>query len=690
MSQSIMRNIFSKKFWASKHTGDSLSSSSSSSSSIIQSQKLPLVALAGSPNAGKSVLFNALTGLHQKVGNYPGVTVERKMGFVKRNDDLSMRVIDLPGTYSLNPISVDETIATQILTQSDPIHESLDAVIAVVDASNLERTLGLVLELKSLGKPLVVALNMMDLAERRGLKVDVKVLAQALGLPVIPLIATKNEGVVNLLSAVKAAMSQPQKKMSSLTSPSPDARTMQSSSVREITERFHQVDQMIASAVTPIHATNLNAANIKANAQEIANKSVRQAQWTDQLTWKLDRVFLHPFFGPVILLAVLMVMFQGIFSWASPLADGIDGGIQALNELVKAKVPNSWFKDLITDGIISGVGGILVFLPQIMILFTCINLLEASGYMTRAAFMLDRLMAMCGLQGRSFVPLLSSFACAIPGVMATRTIRSERDRLVTMMVAPLMTCSARLPVYTLLIAAFVPSGLVFGFFDRQALTMMGLFAVSIVSAFAVAFVTKLTGGQNARSPFLLEMPTYRMPQWSYIATSVWLRCKAFIQRAGTIILASSVAIWFLSTYPKAPENADQPAITYSFAGQIGHTLEPLFKPIGFDWRIATGLIPGLAAREVMVSALATVFAVESKSGNEEETTKSLEDKIKAVWSPATGFALLAWYIYAPQCMSTLATVRRESGRTKWAVIMAAYMFALAWVAAFVTFKFFSV
>lgn len=616
---------------------------------------LPLIALAGSPNAGKSVLFNALTGLNQKVGNYPGVTVERKTGTSKPWNGKSYTFIDLPGTYSLDPISLDEQVAIDVLLGRGTVRGETrpDLVVAVIDAANLERTLGLVLELKETGLPIVVAMNMMDLAKRRGLKLNTKKFQSRLGVPVIPMVATRGDGMPALMTEIERQVLKSDRHAATWRIPTPD----------KIEGRYHEIDAILAESV----------------------ESPTQA---DLLTWKIDRVILHPVLGSIILMAVLLMMFQSVFTWAKPVADLIDGAVGETGKYLQAVLPDMWLRDLLADGIIAGVGSVLVFLPQIVILFFFINLLEASGYMTRAAFMLDRMMFACGLQGRSFVPLLSSFACAIPGVMATRTIRNDRDRLITILVAPLMTCSARLPVYTLLVSAFVPATVVFWGIDARALTMFGLFAVAVVTAFLVAWISRIAGGRRSQSVFLLEMPSYRMPQWRYIFTSIWLRTKAFLYRAGTIILASSILIWVLSSYPKPPEGATDPAIDYSVAGRLGHALKPLVKPIGFDWRIATGLIPGMAAREVMVSALATVFAVEA-SDNEETQTNSLKEKIIAAWPPATGFALIAWYIYAPQCVSTIATVKRETGGWKWALVMTTYMFALAWLAAWATFHFFS-
>lgn len=619
----------------------------------------PIIALAGSPNAGKSVLFNALTGLSQKVANYPGVTVEKKSGLTPVWNNRQFLIMDLPGTYSLDPISIDEQVAVDILTGSGVASgdDAPDLVVVVLDASNLERTLGLALEIKSTGMPMIVVLNMMDLAQRRGIKINTNMIARELGCTVIPMIATKGDGVAALMTKIDQAL--PIDK-------APEARlhsNWERATTESVTQRFTRVDAILAKAT------------------ETALKS-------DRLTWKIDKIALHPVWGTLILVVVLLTLFQTVFTWATPFADLIESGIGALQSLTKSFLPDSILRDLLTEGILGGVGSVLVFLPQIMMLFLFINLLEGSGYMARAAFMLDRMMFSVGLQGRSFVPLLSSFACAIPGIMATRTILDDRDRLTTILVAPLITCSARLPVYTLLVSAFVPEkdgplGI-----NSQAWVMFGLFVAGVLSAFAAAFVIKLFGKRGIQTPFMLELPAYRWPHWRYVGTSMWLRVVSFLQRAGTVILGLSVAIWFLSSYPKPPKDADQPAIHYSAAAQIGHFIEPIVRPVGFDWRIATGLVPGFAAREVMVSALATVFAVE-QSDNEEATALSLGQKLTQVWTPATGFALIAWYIFAPQCMATIATVRRETGGWKWSLVMLAYMFSLAWLAAFVTFRIFS-
>ena len=619
----------------------------------------PVIALAGSPNAGKSVLFNALTGLNQKVANYPGVTVEKKSGISPVWNQRQFVFIDLPGTYSLDPVSLDEQVAVDMLRGTGVASgdERPDLVIAVLDASNLERTLGLALELKSLGMPLIVVLNMMDLAQRRGIKINTNKIARELGCTVIPVIATKGDGVAALMTKIDQALPINKVPVETPTS------AWEKATPESVAKRFARVDEILAKSI------------------EVAGKS-------DRLTWKIDRIALHPVWGTLILCAVLIALFQTVFTWAAPFADALEAGVAWTQGLAKLYLPDGMIRNLIVEGVLGGVGSVLVFLPQIMMLFLFINLLEGSGYMARAAFMLDRLMYMVGLQGRSFVPLLSSFACAIPGIMATRTIRDDRDRLTTIMVAPLITCSARLPVYTLLVSAFVPPVAGALGINLQAWVMFGLFVAGVASAFMAASISQVLGKRSGHTPFMLELPAYRWPHWRYVGTSMWLRVVAFLQRAGTIILGLSIALWFLSSYPTAPEGATEPDIHYSAAARIGRFIEPIVKPVGFDWRIATGLVPGFAAREVMVSSLATVFAVE-RSDDEEKTANSLSKQLVETWKPATGFALIAWYVFAPQCMATLATVRRETGGWKWAAIMLGYMFALAWMAAFVTFRIFS-
>jgi ferrous iron transport protein B len=623
----------------------------------------PVIALAGAPNAGKSVLFNALTGLTQKVANYPGVTVEKKSGLSHPWNTRRFLFVDLPGVYSLDPVSMDEQVSIDVLLNKGlaAAEKKPDLVVVTLDASNLERTLGLALEIKELGLPMIIILNMMDLAQRRGLKINTGVIARELHCPVIPMIATHGDGVAALMAKIDQLL--PDSDLELKRTQSDERPTWKPATQEAIRKRFERVD-------------------------DILSKGIESASTADQLTWRIDRVLLHPVWGSLILAAVLLGLFQSVFTWASPAADALDELVALLQEVVKIIIPTGWARDLLADGVISGVGSVIVFLPQILMLFLFINLLEGSGYMARAAFMLDRFMYKFGLQGRSFVPLLSSFACAIPGIMATRTIRDEKDRITTILVAPLITCSARLPVYTLLVSAFVPTSTAILGIKLQAWVMFGLFLAGVLSAFAAASITRVIGGNKQQTAFMLELPSYRWPHWRYVGMALWQRALAFLQRAGTLILSLSVLLWVLSTYPRPPENADQPAIHYSAAAHMGRAIEPLVRPLGFDWRIATALVPGLAAREVMVSSLATVFAVET-TNDESETEKSLQEKLHQAWPPATAFALIAWYIFAPQCIATIAAIRRETGGWKWAAILISYTLTLAWLAAFFTFRLFS-
>jgi ferrous iron transport protein B len=605
------------------------------------------IALAGTPNSGKSSLFNALTGSRQKVGNYPGVTVEKRTGSLRLKSGKLIEVVDLPGTYSLTPHSIDEEIAVKALTGNVEGAVAPQLVVAVADASNLERTLGLVLELRQGAIPVILALNMYDLASRRGVKIDLKAMARELHLEVVSTIAIERHGIDELISTLDRRLGSGLQKSSS----SPVEMD-----ARDPVTRFTEVDRILAACV---------------QSQKAA----------DALTTKIDRIVLHPVLGPVILASMLLIMFQAVFSWAEAPMGWIEGGIAAIGSFVAVVLPDGWLRSLVVDGMIAGVGSVLVFLPQIAILFTFIFLLEGSGYMMRAAFILDRLMSKIGLRGRSFVPLLSSFACAIPGVMATRVIREPKDRLITILIAPLMTCSARLPVYVLLIGAFIPATQVMGIFELQGLVMFGLFLSGIATAMVVAWVMKNTIVQGPVSISLMELPTYKFPHVKNILMSVWQRVKAFLRRAGTLIMGVSVGLWFLSSFPAAPEGATDAPINHSFAGQLGHAIEPLVRPLGFDWRIATGLIPGFAAREVMVGALGTVFAIEN-ADDEAEGTQKLQDQIRQVWPLSTGLALLAWYVFAPQCLATIAVVRRETNSWKWAAVLFTYTLVLAYVAAF--------
>lgn len=608
--------------------------------------KTARVALVGNPNSGKTALFNALTGAHQKVANYAGVTVERKEGLIRGASGRSMSVLDLPGTYSLRARSPDEEVTRDAVLGRLAGEAPPDVVVCVADATNLRLVLRLILELKAVGRPMVLALNMYDIAQRQGLRIDLERLRGELGVPIVTTVATRRRGIDDLIAAVEA--------------------------------------QADAAALSENHWRSPDAAELRTAAREaerIMKACVRPPERPDTLTGRIDSVLLHPVGGLLILFALLFVMFQAVFSWAAPLMDGIEGGIGWLGGLVAALLPDGLLRSLIVDGIISGVGSVLVFLPQILILFLFIIALEDFGYMARAAFLMDRIMGGAGLHGRAFIPLLSSFACAIPGVMAARVIDSKRDRLTTILVAPLMTCSARIPVYTLIIAAFIPNERVWGFANLQGLVMFGLYAAGIVSALLVSLVIRKVFWRGAVEPFMMELPTYKVPDLKSVGFNLWLRAKIFLNRAGRIILPAVIILWVLATFPYPPENATLPAIDYSFAGMIGRALEPIFAPIGFNWQMVIALIPGMAAREVAVAALGTTYAI----ADAENATGLLASTLASHWSLATALSFLAWYIFAPQCVATLGVVRRETNSLKWTWIMIGYMFGLAYLASLITY-----
>ena len=600
------------------------------------------VALVGNPNSGKTALFNALTGSRQKVANYAGVTVERKAGAIKAPDGTPMTVLDLPGTYSLRARSPDEVITRDVVLGRRP-EDVPDALVVVADATNLRLVLRLALEIKAVGLPAVMALNMYDIAERQGLRIDLEGLSQSLGMPVVTTVATRKRGLDDLLVAVQGVLA--------------------STAARPST--WHEPD----------------VAEIRA-AHRVLSAHVRPPERPDTLTGKIDSVLLHPVAGLLILLTLLFVMFQAVFSWAAPGMDAIDLGLGTLGGWVAGIMPDGLLQSLIVDGLIAGIGSVLVFLPQILVLFLFILLLEDFGYMARAAFLMDRIMGGAGLHGRAFIPLLSSFACAIPGVMSARVIDSKRDRLTTIMVAPLMTCSARIPVYTLIIAAFIPRETVWGWVELQGLVMFGLYAAGILSALVVSFVIRKIFWRGAFEPFMMELPAYKMPDPGSVALNLWQRARIFLERAGRIILPLMVVVWAVSTFPGPPPGATGPAIDYSFAGMIGRALEPIFAPIGFNWQMVVALVPGMAAREVAVAALGTVYAV----ADAESAVGTLAGVLSLQWSLATGLAFLAWYVFAPQCVATLGVVKRETNSWKWMWAMVVYMFALAYLAAFVVYR----
>jgi ferrous iron transport protein B len=605
------------------------------------------LALVGNPNSGKTALFNALTGSRQKVANYAGVTVERKEGVLTLASGRGAHVLDLPGTYSLRARSPDEVVTRDAVLGRLAGETAPDVVICVADATNLRLVLRLVLELKQVGRPFVLALNMFDIAQRQGLRIDLERLAAEIGAPIVPTVATRKRGLEELVAAADAL------------------------SLNHQGEHENVWREPTASEIRAAHR----------EAQRIVKACVRSAERPDTVTGKVDSVLLNPVGGLLILFALLFVMFQAVFTWAKPLMDLINLGFEHLGLLIGAVLPESLLRSFVTDGLIAGVGSVLVFLPQILILFFFILLLEDSGYMTRAAFLMDKIMGGAGLHGRAFIPLLSSFACAIPGIMATRVIDNKHDRLTTILVAPLMTCSARIPVYTLIIAAFIPNTKVWGVLSLPGLVMFGLYAGGIVSALIVSFVIRKIFWRGTVEPFMMELPTYRWPEPRNVLMNLWTRCRIFLSRAGRIILPLMVLVWVLSTFPYPPPGATGPAIDYSFAGRIGHFIAPVMQPIGFNWQMTVALIPGFAAREVAVAALGTVYAV----GGDDEAGTALGSLLQHQWSLATALSFLAWYVFAPQCAATLGVVKRETNGWTWPTVMFLYMTCLAYLASFITY-----
>ncbi len=608
------------------------------------------LALVGTPNSGKTSLFNALTGSRQKVANYPGVTVERKEGFFVTPGGRQLSVVDLPGTYSLRGRSPDEEITRDFVLGRATGESAPDLVLCVADSTNLRLTIRLLLELKSTGRPLVLVLNMFDIAARRGVTVAVPKLAEALGVPVVTSIAVRKGGTADLLRLTDELLAQAPVK--------PRENLWQPLSVSELRATQREADRIIAASVS---------------------LPARPDTWTA----RIDSVVLHPVGGLVILLLILFVMFQAVFAWAQPVMALLSSAFDALGQFVHDTLPAGLLQSFLQNGVISGVGSVIVFLPQIITIFLFILLLEDFGYMARAAFLMDRIMGGAGLHGRAFSPLLSSFACAIPGIMATRVIDNRRDRLTTILIAPLMTCSARIPVYTLIISAFIPPKLIGGWVSLQGLVMFGLYAAGIVSALGVSFLVKFFMWRDYQpAPFMLELPDYKMPRMRSIAIGIYNRAKMFLQRAGTTIFSMMVLIWFLASFPQPPAGAEGPAIDYSLAAMLGKALAPLLAPIGFNWQIAVALIPGMAAREVAVAALGTVYAIEGGKEAAEQIGQVLATK----WSLATALSLLAWYIFAPQCASTLAVIRRETGSWKYMWLTFGYMLALAYAASLATYN----
>ncbi len=712
-----------------------------------------VVALAGNPNAGKTSLFNALTGLRQKVANYPGVTVERKEGaWTLAPDSPPARVIDLPGLYSLDAASIDEQIARDVLTGKNLNVPAPDVIVAVVDATNLERNLYLVTQLLEINRPLVVALTMFDLAERSKLEIDTEKLGQSLGVEVVPVTVKTGRGIEQLGRSVARAAS----------SAAPRASWHLSAQAEEELSRLSESDHGDRNeALRELYADELPEHEARRAAVEEARARLAEnnPQWWQEplmarydwieevssravtggdaererpsMTDRIDRVFTHKFFGPLILIAVMLLVFQAIFSWANLPMDLIDKGFGALGGFVKGRMSEGLLRDLLADGVIAGVGGVLVFLPQILLLFFFISLLEDSGYMARAAFLMDRLMRGVGLHGKAFMPLLSSFACAIPGIMATRTIENPKDRLATIMIAPFMSCSARLPVYTLMIAAFFSERKVFGFLSVGAVIILSMYLLGIAVAIAVAWILKHTILKSPPPPLVLELPPYRMPNPANIIQTMRSRSWLFVKRAGTVILAISILLWALVTFPRtgapkldaetessvaqvtretgveskgepapsthpAPEATDEAGekIRHSYAGQLGRVIEPAIAPLGFDWKMGIGLISSFAARETLVSTLSIVYNVGPPETDDPQESPSLIDAVRnakrpdgsKAWTPLVAVSMMVFFVLACQCMSTVAIVRRETNSWRWPLFMVAYMLVLAYIASFITFQ----
>jgi len=635
----------------------------------LQAKREATIVVAGNPNAGKTSLFNSLTGLRQKVANYPGVTVESKMGQWTLSPELPpARLIDLPGLYSLAATSLDEEIARDILLGRGPTSMSADAIVVVVDATNMVRNLYLAMQLIETKQPIIIALTMFDLAERSNLKIDVEKLSDLLGVPVVPVVAKQRRGLEDLAKAVRSTIDRGRATSVVPLADGKDDHERQS----KLIKRYALIERIVSDAVD---ATN---------------------EGKHSVSERIDRVVTHKIFGPLVLIVVMLLVFQAIFSWASLPMSLIDNVFSALGDAVRAHLPAGIFTDLLTDGIIAGVGGVLAFLPQILLLFLFISILEDSGYMARAAFLMDRLMRAVGLHGKAFVPLLSSFACAVPGIMATRTIENPKDRIATIMIAPFMSCSARLPVYTLMIAAFFSGRKVLGVISLGAVIILAMYILGIAVAIVVAWILKHTILNAPPPPFVMELPPYRIPDFGNVGHALFSRCSIFLKRAGTVILAISILLWALMAFPRAgsgpsgPDGDKVAQIENSFAGRAGRLIEPAIKPLGFDWKIGIGLIASFAARETIISTLSIVYNVGESPDNKSSLVDALRNAKRTdgspLWTPLVGMSLMIFFLLACQCMSTVAIVRRETNSWRWPIFMVGYMFVLAYVASFITYQ----
>ena len=603
----------------------------------------PLIAVVGNPNAGKSALFNALTGARQKVGNYPGVTVERHVGKLTLPSGTAVELIDLPGAYGLDPTSPDEAVTRDVLLGKQAGERLPDALLVVVDASNLDNHLRFTLQLIDLGLPIVVALNMIDLAKRDGLELDVAKLAAELGVPVIETVAVRKRGIDSLLGQLDHMLLRPR-------------------------------------TIRPGDGPSHDGFTLQRRARDLALGAILCETPTRRLTHRLDGLLLHPVAGPLILALILFVMFQAVFAWSAPPADFLAALVAKVGGAIGTALPPGIFRSLIVDGLFAGVGAVIVFLPQILILFLFILVLESTGYMVRAAFLMDRLMSHAGLSGRAFIPLLSSFACAVPGIMATRTIDDPKDRLTTILVAPLMTCSARLPVYTLIIGAFIPARNVLPGIGLQGLVMFALYVTGVVGALLAALVLRRTVVKGGGGAFMMELPKYQMPRLADIAIGLLQRAVIFLKRAGGIILTTTIILWAFASFPVAGPGQKQSDV--SIAGHIGDAIHVVVAPIGFNKDISLALLPAMAAREVAVAAIGTVYSIDA---GQEANVQTLQQKMAGRWSLATALAFLAWFVFAPQCISTIAVTRRETNGWKWPIFMVTYLFVLAYIAAGLTY-----
>ncbi|MFT3783465.1 MAG: ferrous iron transport protein B [Nibricoccus sp.] len=684
--------------------------------------KTPVYAFVGNPNCGKSTLFNALTGLKQKVGNYPGVTVEKKIGETYSQHGHPIKIIDLPGAYSLAARSPDEAVLRDVLLGRRADTPQPDRIVCILDASNLERNLYLVHQILDLGRPVILALNMMDLAAKAGLEIRVARLEKALGIPVIPCEAANGKGIVELRLAMSRSDLPLAKHAWEIPAPIAPAVSELAASLQEndrkapLSARAEALllltdqDTVRVTGSASLHprtseilrgwqkrwegegtdwAGTLVSSRYDAIGELCSRVVERKADVGRSISDRIDQFVTHPLWGWVSLAAIMALLFLSIFTLAEYPMNFIDGRMAALGDWVKSVMAEGDLRDLITDGAIAGVGGVVIFLPQILILFLFIGLLESTGYMARAAFIMDRLMSRVGLNGKSFIPLLSSYACAIPGIMATRTIENHKDRLTTILVAPLMSCSARLPVYLLMIAALVPGNRV------PLLTKVGvmllMYALGTIGAFGFASLFKRTLLKGEPPLMIMELPPYRLPRVRDILFHMLERAWMFLKNAGTVILALSIVLWFLSAYPKAPAGSTPTQqLEQSFAGKIGHTLEPVIKPLGFDWEIGIGLVGSFAAREVFVSTMGVVFNVE---GSDEDTTPLRESMAKAKWpdgrplfTPLVCLTLMIFYVFAMQCMSTLAVVKRETNSWRWPLFQVAYMTGTAWVVCLIVYQ----